>query len=73
MAAVIRDKTDGGRAGAQGEPALDRRQRSTSRRSRASTAAAATGARPGFSTDLTYPELVEFLRAEATALAADCR
>ena len=67
VAAVIRDKTDGGALGAQGQPALDRRRgRRLGDRAR-STAAAGTAARPASAPTCPTRELVEFLRAQVAA------
>ena len=49
---------------AQGQPALERAATSTSRRSPASKGGGGHVRAAGFSTDLTYEELVEFLCAE---------
>ena len=51
----------------QGEPALHRRQRRRLRRSPARWAAGGHRRAAGFSTDLSYDELVEFLQAETAA------
>ena len=66
VAAMIRDKTDG--AGPRARSACARRWAGwTSRGSPARRAGGGTRGRPGFSTDLEYPELVEFLCAEVRA------
>ena len=63
---MIRDKTDDGRA-ARKVSLRSTDGRSTSRRSLASTAAAVIARAAGFSTDLAYAELVEFLCDEVKA------
>ena len=67
VAAVIRDKTDGGRSARKVSLRSTDGTVDVSRDRPRSTAAAATGARPGSGPTSSYAELVEFLRAEVSA------
>ena len=70
VAGLVRELLSDTRGDApQGLAARDRRPRRRLARSRARSAAAGTGARPGFSTDLEFAELVAFLRAAARRAA----